>query len=153
MKKSIINWTASGILGLAIIHGGEFLYNKLMPASHWFEYESVEAHNEYNKIGDSLIMVSTSTIKRPVTIFWNDILRCYIGDKDTRVSSYTSSFTFDKGSYTFKEKQERPWQYIAVTPSFDSKCYLVSNIKATVTNSINKTQTVISKPFYFTHEN
>ena len=121
----------------------EWFYLQVMPATHWFEYESVEPEQPSYGAGP-INFVSFSQIHRLVDMRWNDVLFCDTDD-GMGFRSY-SSFDTSRRASPPVPMQPKAWTYHGEVPE-QGECYLVSTIEAPLKYGIVKRQ-VLTGPRY-----
>ena len=148
-KRYIVNFILNGILGISLIFILEYSYFRIVPVTHFFKYQSVASELEEIKIGDPLIMVSTSQYNRSADINWNDILRCDLGEGSQYYSFYESSADNYKPKQGFKVIDEGNWRYGGKVPTVPAKCFMSSTITASLQYGVEKQMSLESNTFQF----
>lgn len=123
-----------------------FIYIWLTPSTYWYEYHSVEPAKPVFSSNEEIRFISTRSVYRKGSFYWNDILRCNFDTIDTDFLFYFSYNTSAKNS-KITDNTSSEWVYLVVPPDKPASCYLESNITMKVALGFEKDQQIISSVF------
>lgn len=157
-KNRVANMAVFVFLFVFGAMGVEYLqevYINAQPASIWFEYHAVEVVQDTAIAGEHPFFISFAEIKRPVTLSWNDVLRCTKDGKDYFYRSYDSSYTYLEAmniptliTDENGDVHSSSWQYGHVLPDTPGEfCRLITTARGELPGFKPKEQKIISEPF------
>lgn len=145
----LLRFLVAGLLGMAFYAllttfaiAAEYSYLRFTPASHWFEYESVEPDLPV-KAGEGLFFKSTAAVHRRADLRWSDTLFCDTGSGRFFYRNITTS----RDQVSPRSKGTVRWAFIPFTLPTGTVCEGEHVITASLKYGIAKRQVVKSGPF------
>ena len=101
-----------------------------LPFSFWVEYYSVVPAKPVFEVGEKLRFVSDSEIRREVSILYNDVIFCKLGE-DTEGQDIYEKYSEQNTRRTPAVERPRmrvPWPYLPPV-DYETECYAEHNIE------------------------
>jgi len=133
----------------------DWAYVKIMPQTHWVEYEALLIEDDVDANDTFIEVFSLAEIKRQVHVKWNDVLYCNKGTGFEFITSIQTEKTYNKPqvlprSTVIDDEQvvDIPWRFPTEGKLVaGEKCYIEANVVAVVQGNQKEGQTVISNTF------
>ena len=141
-----------------------YAVDSYLPASHWMEYQNIEAVNAPLEVGKRPRFATTAVRYRTADLEWHDTIYCSeINDYGyyTAILPASSSSKLDaKPAYIGKPRIDGAiddsyaqsaglWTWDAGIPDFPSYCYLEAQVRIKPSPFVNKTITFRSQVFSY----
>lgn len=127
---------------MAIPAFAEYGFVKIMPASYWFEYISIEPETQYASAGEQINFVSTLHVKQPVSMEWNDVMRCERADG---TKYFWRSYDSANANVNTLGISSSTWNYpYALPDESGGSCWLESTITSRFFLGVEKQQFIKS---------
>lgn len=128
----------------------EMGYIRIMPSSHWVQYDEIAPLKPKFPIGEDLFFISSAEIKQLVNIEWEDVLYCDLSNDTKQRFVYYSVYTSSKKQvhpmkWTGDEAEQ--WAYRGEIPKVPAKCYLDSTTTAVLDYGFKKSSNIKSPVF------